>query len=66
FYLWGHVKSLVYRNAPNNIANLRQRIIHGSEEIRRDPIVFQRVRNSFDRRIRACIRAEGSYFKHFI
>ncbi|KMQ82561.1 transposable element tc3 transposase, partial [Lasius niger] len=36
FYLWGHVKSIVYRNAPNNIADLRQRIIHGFEEIRRD------------------------------
>ncbi|KYM96999.1 hypothetical protein ALC62_12323 [Cyphomyrmex costatus] len=67
FYLWGHVKSLVYRNAPNNIADLRQRIIHGFEEIRRDPpTVFQRVQNSFDGRIRACIRAEGGHFEHFI
>ena len=55
-----------YRNAPNNIADLRQRIIHGFEEIRRDPNVFQRVRNSFDRRIRACIRAEGGHFEHLI
>jgi len=28
-YLWGHVKSIVYKNAPNNIADLRQRIIRG-------------------------------------
>ncbi|EZA62615.1 hypothetical protein X777_07429 [Ooceraea biroi] len=66
FYLWGHVKSMVYRNAPNNIADLRQRIIHGFEDIRRDPNVFQRVRDSFDRRIRACIRAEGGHFEHFL
>lgn len=64
FYLWGYVKSIVYRNALNNIADLKQRIIHGFEEIRRDPNVFQRVRNSFDRRITACIRAEGDHFEH--
>jgi len=64
FYLWGHVKSIVNRNAPNNIADLRQRIIHGFEEIRRDSN-FQRVQNSFDRRIRACI-AESGHFKHLI
>ncbi|KYN16104.1 hypothetical protein ALC57_11629 [Trachymyrmex cornetzi] len=34
--------------------------------IRRNLTVFQRVRNSFDRRIRACIRAEGGHFEHFI
>ncbi|KYQ51458.1 hypothetical protein ALC60_09456 [Trachymyrmex zeteki] len=46
--------------------DLRQRIIYGFEEIRRDPTVFQRVRNSFDRRIRVCIRAEGGHFEHLI
>jgi len=54
FYLWGHVKSIVYKNAPNNIADLRQRIIRGFREIRTDPNVCHRVRNSFDRRIRTC------------
>jgi len=63
FYLWGHVKSIVYKNAPNNIADLRQRIIRGFREIRTDPNVCHRVRNSFDRRIRACIRAEGGHFE---
>ncbi|KYM96625.1 hypothetical protein ALC62_12672 [Cyphomyrmex costatus] len=66
FYLWGHVKSIVYTNAPNNIVDLRHRIIRAFQEIRTDPHVFQRVRNSFDRRIRACIRAEDGHFEHLI
>jgi len=59
-----YVKSIVYKNAPDNIADLRQRIIRGFREIRTDPNVCHRVRNSFDRRIRSCIRAEGGHFKH--
>jgi len=59
-----YVKSIVYKNAPNNIADLRQRINRGFREIRTDPNVCHRVRNSFDRRIKACIRAEGGHFKH--
>jgi len=66
FYLWGHVKSIVYKNAPNNIADLRQRIIRRFREIRTNPNVCHRVRNSFDRRIRAYIRAEGGHFEHLI
>jgi hypothetical protein len=64
--LRARVQAIVYKYAPNNIADLRQRIIRGFQEIRTDLNVSHRVRNSFDRRMRAYIRAEGDHFEHLI
>jgi len=64
--LRARVQAIVYKNVPNNIADLRQRIIREFREIRTDSNFCHRVRNSFDKRIRACIRAEGGHFEHLI
>ncbi|EFN81547.1 hypothetical protein EAI_09371, partial [Harpegnathos saltator] len=64
FYLWGHLKSFVYKRPVNIVHELRQRITNGFENIRENPEVLQRVRNSLERRLRACIHAEGGHFEH--
>lgn len=66
FYLWGHLKSLVYRQPVNNINELKAKISNEFENIRQKPEVFQKIRDSLEKRIRACIFANGGHFEHLI
>lgn len=66
YYLWGHLKQLVYQVPINNIDVLRQRIIDGFEIIRTSPRLLTRVRQNFIRRIHACQEANGHHFEHFL
>lgn len=63
FYLWDHVKSLVYIDL---IADIDTRIINAFQTVRNTPGIFERVRRSLIRRMEACIVANGSHFEHFL
>ncbi|KAJ4438173.1 hypothetical protein ANN_14112 [Periplaneta americana] len=45
FYLWGHLKSLVYSSPVTDLESLRNRIMACSEYIRNTPGVWDRVRS---------------------
>ncbi|KAJ8936816.1 hypothetical protein NQ318_015283 [Aromia moschata] len=66
FYLWGHMKQLVYSEPVNSIEDLTARIRAAAETIREDPTVFGRVRASLERRARACIDNNGLQFQHLL
>lgn len=66
FFMWGHLKSLVYTTPLNNVDDLRNRIINGFETIRNTPGVFERVRASMRRRADACIRVGGGHFQQLL
>ncbi|KAJ4426353.1 hypothetical protein ANN_27167 [Periplaneta americana] len=50
FYLWGHLKSLVYSSPVPDLESLRNRILACSEDIRNTPGVWDRVRRSMRHR----------------
>ncbi|KAJ4443132.1 hypothetical protein ANN_04782 [Periplaneta americana] len=50
FYLWGHLKSLVYSSPVPDLESLRNRIVACSEDIRNTPGVWDRVRRSMRQR----------------
>lgn len=62
FFLWGHLKSLVYTTPIQNVQELRERIVAACDEIRNTPGIFQRVRESMHHRVQACITANGGHF----
>lgn len=66
FYLWGHVKQIVYSRPIDNINDLRQRIEDGFNEIRNTPGICERVRGSLQRRAESCILAEGDHFEYLL
>lgn len=66
FYLWGHLKSVVYATPVPDVAELRERIINGCIQIRGMPGIFERVRQSMLRRVRSCIEMEGGHFEHLL
>jgi hypothetical protein len=66
FYLWGHLKGIVYSRPVDNIDDLRLRIEEGFDEIRRQPGICERVRISLRRRAEQCILAGGGHFEHIL
>ncbi|KAJ4445621.1 hypothetical protein ANN_12303 [Periplaneta americana] len=50
FYLWGHLKSLVYSSPVPDLESLPYRIVACSEDIRNTPGVWDRVRRSMGHR----------------
>lgn len=66
FYLWGHLKSLVYETPVPSQQELIGRIIDGCARISETPGIFERVRQSLRRRLRACIAADGRNFEHLL
>jgi len=66
YFLWGHLKSLVYTTPVDDVEVLRTRILSGCDAIRNDPGVLERVRVSMRRRLDSCIRAGGGHFEQFL
>lgn len=66
YYLWGHMKSLVYETPILSEEDLIGRIVEASERIRETPGVFVRVRQSLQRRLDACIRTNGRTFEQLL
>src|SRR5215469_2188886 len=59
FYLWGHIKTTVYRTKPTTINELRQRIINA---VRAIPVEHpQNAFREFERRIRLIIVNDGAH-----
>ncbi|KAJ4449682.1 hypothetical protein ANN_01086 [Periplaneta americana] len=66
FYLWGHLKSLVYSSPVPDLESLRNRIVACSEYIRNTLGVWDRVRRSMRHRCEVCIQAGGGHFEHLL
>ncbi|KAJ4439349.1 hypothetical protein ANN_07471, partial [Periplaneta americana] len=65
FYLWGHLKSLVYSSPVPDLESLRNRIVACSEDIRNTPGVWDRVRRSMRHLCEVCIQAGGGILNIF-
>jgi hypothetical protein len=66
FYLWGHVKSLVYETPIESEQDLIGRIVEAFARISETPGVFDRVRQSLHRRLNACIGTDGRHFEQLL
>jgi hypothetical protein len=64
FFLWGHIKTIVYRTAPNSEQELRQRILNAAQTI--TPQMLRNVQGSIRRRLGKCIEANGQNFEHLL
>lgn len=62
FYVWGHMKQLVYETPVSTVDELRQKIINAAEQMK---MTFtQRVtRFELRRRLRTCIRNQGRHIE---
>lgn len=63
FFLWGHLKSVVYDTEPQNLQDLQNRIVEACRSIRPETIRTVTSKNLRDR-FEKCIEAGGRQFEH--
>jgi hypothetical protein len=66
FYLWGHLKSLVFAAPVGNGEAFHYRIVYSCQTIRNYPGIFERMRRSMMRRVEAYIEPHGGHFEHLL
>jgi hypothetical protein len=63
FFLWGHMKQLVYATPVDTIEELRNRIEDVAAEIKGNAEMIMRTQQSLIRRAHACVRNGGRHFE---
>ena len=66
FYLWGHMKSLVYRTKSNSKQELLEGIMQAAEHIQNKPDLLRKATHSVLQRTKLCIEAHGGHFEHLM
>lgn len=66
FFLWGHMKSLIYETPVESENDLLARIVVASGEIEDNPAVLERVHDSLQRRCRLCVAQNGRHFEQLL
>ena len=66
FFLWRHVKNVVYINPVNTRQELIEQIFTAFDEIWRSPSMFARVRQAMARRCKEWNKVHGTHFEHLL
>lgn len=66
FFLWGHMKALVYETPVVSQEDLVARVAAAAYDIQHRPGIFERVRENMTRRCHACIESGGRNFEQFL
>ncbi|KAJ4449729.1 hypothetical protein ANN_01133 [Periplaneta americana] len=66
FFLWGHLKSLVYSTSVGNEGTFRQHILQGCQTIRTLPRIWELIQISMKRPTAACIQIGSGHFEQFM
>ncbi|GBN36265.1 hypothetical protein AVEN_57767-1 [Araneus ventricosus] len=61
FFLWGHMKDLVYKKKPTDLINLKKYITDTFASIKRKTLEL--VTDNFVTMLRYCITSDGSHFE---
>lgn len=64
FFLWGHLKEMIYSSPPASPEDVMAKIIVAVEDI--DGAMLRRVRENVICRAQACIEAGGAHFEHLL
>jgi hypothetical protein len=67
FYLWGHLKTVVYGTPVNGAEDLWEHVQNACQVIRDDDLVFERIHQSCVCRAQACVKLEdtlNTFYKH--
>jgi hypothetical protein len=66
FYLWGHLKSLVYAAPIDNEEALHNGIVDACQTICSYPGIFERMRRSTISRVESCNKSHGGHIEHLL
>lgn len=66
YFLWGHLKSLVYSEEIRNSDHLRERITQACDQVKNNPDVIQKAVRNLEIRCRKCIETGGGIFENLL
>lgn len=66
FFLWGHIKALVYATPIETVEDLVARILAAAEEVQNMPGIFERIQRNMLRRCNSCIEVDGGHFEQLL
>lgn len=66
YYLWGHMKQLVYTNTPSTLEELRNKVMAAADQIRENRTCLQKTTRSISYRATVCLSEAGSHFEQLI
>ena len=66
FFLWGHLKDVVYRDVPLSLQELKDSITQHIHRINNDKDLCNRVILNFQKRIRLCLQRDGGHLEHIL
>ena len=66
FFLWGHMKTLVYDTPVESEMDLTARIAVAAGDIAENQQMLSRVTQSFQRRCQVCTEVNGRHFEHLL
>jgi hypothetical protein len=64
FYLWGHLKAMVYQEKIRNMNHLKERIRNAITHISWD--VLTRVHHEWEKGIRTCFQSNSNHVEHVL
>ncbi|RLU25143.1 hypothetical protein DMN91_003235 [Ooceraea biroi] len=64
FFLWGYCKEVIYRQLPETIEELNDKLHHAIFSIEDE--VLEKTQENLLRRMRACITMDGGHFEHLL
>lgn len=64
FFLWGYLKTMVYKTPLHDIQDLRHRITDTCRQINKE--TFTNVRQEFENRLYFCLATNGKHFENLI
>ena len=64
YKIWGVMQQRVYERRMNNVGELKQRLIAVGDGMQQN--VIDSAVDEWRKRLRACVRAEGRQFEHFL
>jgi hypothetical protein len=66
FYLWGHLKTVVYATPVNDAEDVWERVQNDCQVIRDVNSVFERIRQSCVCRAQACVQNGGGHIEQLL
>lgn len=66
YFLWGHLKALVYETPVPNQQELLGRVMAASAQVQDIPGIFHRVRQSMKNRAQLCTEQRGGHFEQLL
>jgi len=65
YFLWGHLKTVVYANPPTCLIDLKNKIIAACNQITKDQIISA-INRKFLIRIECCLQHHGAQLEQFV